>query len=128
MSDINSGEIADREFVAGLICAEFGFRPNVMIPELNMNATCYRSSDRTIVEVLDSNIVFDLPYDVLDRMCRKHRYRMLLFRIISASGAAISTSYAHGYGLKTLDLPVIMSEDALTAYRNYLKNYLEGNV
>jgi len=128
VSDINSGEIADREFLAALICAEFGFKPNVMIPELNMNATCYRSSDRTIVEVLDSNMIFDLPYDVLDRMCRKHKYRMLLLRIISASGAAISTSYPHGYGLKTLDLPVIMSEDALTAYRNYLKNYLNSNV
>jgi len=128
MSDINSGEIADREFVAGLICTEFGFRPGVMITELNMNATCYRSSDRTIVEVLDSNTVFDLPYDVLDKMCKKYRYRMLLFRIISASGAAISTTYPYGYGLKTLDLPVIMSEDALTAYRSYLKSYLNSNV
>ena len=128
MSDINSGEIADREFVAGLICTEFGFRPNVMIAELNMNVTCYRSGDRTIVEVLDSNTVFDLPYDVLDKMCKKYRYRMLLFRIISASGAAISTTYPYGYGLKTLDLPVIMSEDALAAYRRYLKSYLNSNV
>ncbi len=128
MSDINSGDIADREFVAGLICSEFGFRFNVMIPELSMNVTCYRSSDRTIVEILDSNTVFDLPYDVLDRMCKKHRYRMLLFRIISVSGAAISTSYARGYGLKTLDLPVIMSEDTIAAYRNYLNNYLNSNV
>jgi hypothetical protein len=128
VSDINSGEIADREFVAGLICTEFGFRPNVMIPELNMNVTCYRSSDRTIVEVLDSSMVFDLPYDILDKMCKKHKYRMLLLRIISASGAAISASYPYGYGLKTLDLPVIMSEDALTAYRNYLKSYLNSNV
>ena len=128
MSDINSGELADKEFVATLICAEFGFKPNVMIPELSINATCYRSGDRTIVEVLDSSTVLDLPYDVLDKMCRKHRYRMLLFRIISASGAAISTTYPYGHGLKTLDLPVIMSEDTLTAYRNYLKNYLNSNV
>ena len=128
MSDINSGELADKEFVATLICTEFGFKPNVMIPELSINATCYRSSDRTIVEVLDSTTVLDLPYDVLDKMCRKHRYRMLLFRIISASGAAISTTYPYGHGLKTLDLPVIMSEDALTAYRSYLKNYLNSNV
>lgn len=128
MSDINSGELADKEFVTMLIHTEFGFKPNVMIPELSINATCYRSSDRTIVEVLDSNTVLDLPYDILDKMCRKHKYRMLLFRIIFASGAAISTTYPYGYGLKTLDLPVIMSEDALTAYRNYLKNYLNSNV
>jgi len=128
VSDINSGVIADREFVAGLICSEFGFRSNVMIPELSMNVTCYRSSDRTIVEILDSSAVFDLPYDVLDGMCKKHKYRMLLFRIIPVSGAAISTSYAHGYGLKMLDLPVIMSEDTIAAYRNYLNNYLNSNV
>jgi hypothetical protein len=127
MSDINSGEVANREFIAGLICTEFGFTPNVAIQELNISAACYRSKDRTIVEVLDSSMTLDLPYDALDRMCRKHRYRMLLFRIISASGAAISNSYSRGYGLKTLDLPVIMSEDALTAYRKYLHNYI-GNL
>jgi hypothetical protein len=99
-----------------------------MISELNINATCYRSSDRTIVEVLDSNNILDLPYDVLDKMCRKHSYRMLLLRIISGSGAAISTTYPYGYGLRTLDLPIIMSEDSLTAYRRYLKNYLNSNV
>jgi hypothetical protein len=128
VSDINSGEIANREFVTSLICSEFGFRPNVMINELQINATCYRSKDRTIVEVLDSNTVFDLPYDALDKLCIKHKYRMLLLRIISASGAAISTSYPSGYGLRTLDLPVIMSEDTITAYRNYLKTYLNSNV
>ncbi len=128
MSDINSGEIANREFIASLICSEFGFRPNVMISELQINATCYRSKDRTIVEVLDSNTVFDLPYDAVDKLCRKHNYRMLLLRIISASGAAISASYPYGYGLRTLDLPVIMSEDAIAAYRNYLKTYLNSNV
>lgn len=128
MSDINSGEIANREFIAGLICTEFGFKPNVMIPELNINVTCYRQKDRTIVEVLESSTILGLPYDAVDKMCRKHKYRMLLFRIISASGAAISTNYPQGYGLKTLDLPVIMSEDALTAYRKYLNNYIGSNV
>ncbi len=127
MSDINSGELADSEFVAGLICSEFGFRANVMIPELSMSVSCYRSRDRTIVGVLDSSTLFDMPYDFLDRMCKKHSYRMLLFRIISVSGAAISKTYTHGYGLKTLDLPVIMSEDAIGAYRKYLNNYLNNN-
>lgn len=126
MSDINSGEIANREFITGLICTEFGFKPDVMIPELNVSVDCYRSKDRTIVEVVDSSSRFELPYDVLDKLCKKYRYRMLIMRILAVSGAAISTSYLEGYGLKTVDLPVIMSEDALTAYRNYLTNYLKS--
>lgn len=113
MSDINSGDITDREFVTGLICTEFGFKLNVMIPELNMNVGCYRHKDRTIVEVLDARSSFELPYDVLDRMCKRHRYRMLVIRILAISGAAIPRNYVEGYGLKTVDLPIIMSEDAL---------------
>jgi hypothetical protein len=126
VSDINSGEMANREFVAGLICTEFGFKPNVMIPELNMSVSCYRSKDRTIVEVVDANSRFELPYETLDKICKKHRYRMLIVRILAVGGAAISTSYLEGYGLKTVDLPIIMSEDILTMYRNYLKNYLKS--
>lgn len=126
MSDINSGEIANREFITGLICTEFGFKPGVMIPELNLSVDCYRSKDRTIVEVVDSSSRVDFPYDVLDRLCKKYRYRMLIMRILAVSGAAISKTYLEGYGLKTVDLPVIMSEDALTAYRNYLTNYLKS--
>ncbi|MFQ5940090.1 MAG: hypothetical protein ACE5KA_00100 [Nitrososphaerales archaeon] len=126
MSDINSGEFADREFVTALICTEFGFRANVTIPELNTTVDCYRSEDRTIVEVIDSNSSLELPYHVLDKICKKHSYRMLIVRILAVSGAAISRSYLEGYGLKTVDLPVIMSEDVLTAYRNYLSNYLKS--
>ncbi|MEM2759610.1 MAG: hypothetical protein QXU32_08655 [Nitrososphaerales archaeon] len=126
MSDINSGEIANRDFIVGLMCTEFGFRPNVMIQELNMNVSCYRSRDRTIVEVLDSSMSFEFPYDVLDKMCKRYRYRMLIVRILAATGVAIPTDYLEGYGLKTVDLPIVMSEDALTAYRNYLTNYLKS--
>lgn len=126
MSDINSGEIANKEFVTGLICTEFGFKANVMIPELNVSVDCYRSKDRTVVEVVDSSSHFEFPYDVLDKLCKKYRYRMLIIRILAVSGAAISKTYLEGYGLKTVDLPVIMSEDALTAYRNYLANYLKS--
>lgn len=126
MSDINSGEIANREFVTGLICTEFGFKANVMIPELNINVDCYRSKDRTIVEVIDANLRFELPYDMLDKMCKKHRYRMVVLRILAVSGGAMSTTYLKGYGLKTVDLPIIMSEDALTAYRRYLTSYLQS--
>ncbi len=72
MSGINSGEISCREFVTGLICTEFGFRANVMIPEFNMNVPLYRSRDRTIVEAVDSNSRFELPYNVIDKMCKVH--------------------------------------------------------
>jgi len=125
VSDINSGELTDREFIIGLICTEFGFRANVMIPELNRSVDCYRTKDRTIVEVIDASSTFDLAYDVLDRICKKHRYRMLILRILAVSGGAVPKAYLEGYGLKTVDLPIIMSEDALTAYRSYLTNYLK---
>jgi len=128
VSGINSGEISCREFVTGLICTEFGFRANVMIPEFNMNVPLYRSRDRTIVEAVDSNSRFELPHNVIDKMCKVHRYRMLIVRILAVSGAAISTRYLEWYGLKTVDLPIIMSEDTLTAYRSYLTNYIKSAV
>ena len=53
---------------------------------------------------------------------------MLIVRILAVSGAAISTRYLEGYGLKTVDPPIIMSEDTLTAYRSYLTNYLKSAV
>jgi hypothetical protein len=125
MSDVNSGEMASKEFVTGLICSEFGFRSNVTIAELNMSVDCYRAKDRTIVEVLDPSTSFELPYDALDKICKKNRYRMLVVRILSISGVALPKKYLEGYGLKTVDLPIIMSEDVLTAYRSYLTNYLK---